>query len=396
MPLSNTRIAPNALSKNSLLVSLWAIRAPPIEYIVPALGISRNSITLWTGSDGDGKTFLAQAMTVAIARGDEFLGMTCQQSPVLYLDLENAAHTVQARFQAMTDEPTANMRIWGIWNEQQPPQAGSELLLTIAKEIKPVIVIDPFRYFHQAEENDSTAMSGVMQYLRACAAYGCAVILLHHPAKSEGSTGRGSSAIRGACDLAFLHTLDKESSLITLKVDKNRHGESRTITLRADFEDGRFEVSESPYLARRNDDLQRIEQIIARQPGITQNGIVKASGIPRKRVPGLIDEGRGTRWHSKPGPRNAKLYYVGQEMTGALVPTGAIGSDTTRNLAKSTNTHFTDSVQGTGVGLVPLVRRPLDDTSEPVTDPGAKTLPSCTKCGSYAIYRDGSCQTCEG
>jgi len=49
---------------------------PPVDYVVPALGISRNSITLWTGSDGDGKIFLAQAMTVAIARGDEFLGMT--------------------------------------------------------------------------------------------------------------------------------------------------------------------------------------------------------------------------------------------------------------------------------------------------------------------------------
>ena len=33
---------------------------PPIEYIVPALGIARNTIVLWTGADGDGKTFLVQ------------------------------------------------------------------------------------------------------------------------------------------------------------------------------------------------------------------------------------------------------------------------------------------------------------------------------------------------
>jgi RecA-family ATPase len=139
---------------------IFRMEIPPVEYIVPALGISRNSITLWTGPDGDGKTYLAQAMAIAIARGDEFLGMKCKQSPVLYLDLENAAHTVQSRLQILSNEECVqDLRVWGIWNEQQPPQAGSELLLTIAKETKPVIIADPFRYFHTAEENDSTEMA---------------------------------------------------------------------------------------------------------------------------------------------------------------------------------------------------------------------------------------------
>ena len=157
------------------------------------------------GADGDGKTYLAQAMAIAVSRGDAFLGMACLQSPVLYLDLENPAYVVQDRLQPMTSEESIpKLRIWGIWNEQQPPQYGSELLLTIAKETQPLIIIDPFRYFHNAKENDSDEMSAVMQYLRACARYGGAVVVMHHPAKTEGSTGRGSTAIRGACDLAFL------------------------------------------------------------------------------------------------------------------------------------------------------------------------------------------------
>jgi hypothetical protein len=48
------------------------MKFPPVEYIVPALGIARNTITLWTGADGDGKTYLAQAMAIAVARGDAF------------------------------------------------------------------------------------------------------------------------------------------------------------------------------------------------------------------------------------------------------------------------------------------------------------------------------------
>src|SRR5215472_3284794 len=71
---------------------ILTIEIPPIEYVVPALGISRNTITLWTGADGEGKTYLAQHMAVAVANGSNFLEMACQKSPVLYIDLENPAY----------------------------------------------------------------------------------------------------------------------------------------------------------------------------------------------------------------------------------------------------------------------------------------------------------------
>ncbi len=288
------------------------LEIPPVEYIVPALGIARNSITLWTGPDGDGKTYVAQVMALAVARGDLFLGMRCQRAHTLYLDLENAAYVVQDRLNTVVadGQQLADLKVWGIWCEQQPPQAGSDLLLNIAKEAKPLIIIDPFRYFHNAEENDSTEMTGVMQYLRACAAYGAAVVLLHHPAKHEGSTGRGSSAIRGACDLALLHSLDKESGLLTLKVDKNRNGASRSITLRADFEAGQFEVTEAPYIAQRNAEYARLERIIGDEPGLTQNGIIKKFGGMTARCCRLLQEGIGTRWVKRDGPNKSKRFYV--------------------------------------------------------------------------------------
>jgi hypothetical protein len=425
----------------------------PVEYLVPALGVARNTITLWTAPDGDGKTYVAQTMSAAIAIGGEFLGMVCQQSPVLYLDLENPAYTVQARMQAIaeasnfgsnwyqgsslkqnqqlspsvsidtnglrptlapigarvpaigsprsTSGPTGpnvaesvsigtdsgndldqlvrntNFKVWGIWNEQQPPAFGSELLLTIAKEIKPVIVIDPFRYWHNAEENDSTAMKAVMQYCRALSRYGCAVILLHHPSKTEGSTGRGSSVIRGACDLALLHSLDKESGLITLKVDKNRHGQSRTITIRADFESGKFELAESPYIAQRKEELAKIEEVIKAQPGITQNGIAKQCGIRKGRLPRLLEEGRGTLWSVQSGANRSKLFYP---LSGSSVVREPLGTS--------------DTTGESGGVVVPVVRRLIGGTTVPPTDPG-KSLPSCLNCGSFFLHSDGSCETCD-
>lgn len=354
---------------------IFSLEIPPIEYIVPALGIARNTITLWTGSDGDGKTFLAQAMAVAVARGAVFLGMNCQRCPALYLDLENAAYMVQDRLTSLVaDEPVTTLRVWGIWNEQQPPQAGSDLLLTIAKETKPLIVIDPFRYFHKAEENDSTEMSGIMQYLRACAAYGSAVVLLHHPAKAEGSTGRGSSAIRGACDLAFLHSLDKEGGLITLKVDKNRNGESRTITIRADFEQGGFELADSPLVTRRNEELAQLEQIIRDHPGITQNGILEKCGGRKCRIGRLLKEGTGSKWVTQPGAKRSTMYYARD-----CFPVVGTGGNH-RNLSSSTS--------DTGSRDPARVSENSDN----------KAMSNCSTCGGFAIYREASgkiaCMSC--
>jgi predicted ATP-dependent serine protease len=262
-------------------------------------------------------------MAVAVARGDMFLGMRCQKATVLYIDLENPACAVQERMQALIveDSSVPGLKIWGQWNEPAPPQAGSDLLLTISKETPSLLIIDPLRYFHGAEENDSTEMARVMQYLRALAANGCATVLLHHPAKSENSTGRGSSVIRGACDLAFLHSLDKESGLITLKVDKNRFGPSRTFTIRADFEEGTFEIADAPYVTRRNDELRKIEDIIATEPGISQNGIFKKAGGNRNRLLRLLKEGLSQdRWVQEDGKYGAKTYSLYRSTDKPLYP----------------------------------------------------------------------------
>ena len=391
---------------------------PPVEYLVPALGIARNTITLWTGADGDGKTYLAQMMALAVSRGDTFLGMPCGQAPVLYVDLENPGYVIQDRMQTLVADGTspAALRFWGTWLEidQQPPQAGSELLLTICKETRPLFIVDPFRYFHQAEENDSTAMSGVMQYLRACAAHGCAVVILHHPAKAEGSTGRGSSAIRGACDLAFLHTLDRESGLITLKVDKNRLGASRTITVRADFEEGKFELAEAPYITRRNDELDRLEQVIKDNPGITQNAISKQSGMMKSRLVRLLKEGTGIRWRTENGRHGATCYFASntakslfsKDRTSLDVEKSAIStscsatcSELPKSLFPKDGTARTGTPKPTSEQTCSPVLSPLGENREQVCEGAPGKLSSCPHCGSFAIYlqadRKHACMTCE-
>jgi len=277
---------------------------PPVEYLVDGM-ISRKTITLWTGSDGAGKTFLMQSMAVAVAVGGQFLGRVCRRAPVLYLDYENPAFAVRSRLEVIAQGPIPDLGVWGTWLEQQPPQIGNELLLTIAKDSQPLIIVDPFRNSHGAEENDSTEMTAVMQNLRYCAAAGCAVIILHHPAKTDGSTGRGSSAIKGAVDVAYLQELSPETGLITLRSTKNRFGEPIIMTIRPDFEGGRFQVCDSPEFTKKRDDMLTLRKIIEACPGVSGRAIRKQWSGTTQRLLELLRTGVGTHWDSAPGSNNS-------------------------------------------------------------------------------------------
>jgi hypothetical protein len=307
---------------------------PPVEWLVSGM-IARRTITLWTGTDGTAKTFLAQKLGIAVATGGEFLGRHCRLAQVLYLDYENPVFAVKERLELIAGEALMlNFRVWGTWLEQQPPLIGNELLLSIAKETQPLMIFDPFRYAHGADENDSTEMMAVMQQLRYCAACGAAVIVLHHPAKQEGSTGRGSSVIRGAVDVAFQQELSEETDLITLRCVKNRFGERWMETIKPDFDLGTFEVTESAERSRWRADVQTLREIIEKTPGINQNGIYKQAHINKGRLLSLLRQQENILWYSekggvsrqffplgpKRGPSPGPMDQAGEAGVGPLVP----------------------------------------------------------------------------
>ena len=176
-------------------------------------------------------------MSGAVAQGQSFLGMSCQQCPVLYLDLENPGYVAQGRIRAMLGQQRVpQLRVWGTWGEVQPPQFGNPQLLRICKETQPLVIVDPFRYFHDADEDPSTAMAPVMKYLRACAVV---VVPL-----SFSITLPRPRIVRAADHLQFEQraiwrsciSLTRKASIITLRVDKNRHGERRDFRIKADLE----------------------------------------------------------------------------------------------------------------------------------------------------------------
>ncbi|HKR86457.1 MAG TPA: AAA family ATPase [Terriglobales bacterium] len=144
--------------------SIQTMGIPDVDFIVPGI-ISRGSLTMWAGVPGAAKSYLILRLAIAAATGGEFLGRVCKKCPVLILDYENPAHEVRKRLDLMAGERIIpDLHIWGIWNEQDPPRIGSELLMSIAAE-SPLMIFDPFRNAHGCDENDSTEMTSIMQHL---------------------------------------------------------------------------------------------------------------------------------------------------------------------------------------------------------------------------------------
>lgn len=388
---------------------IMTMEIPPVEWLVEGM-IARTTITLWAGADGVAKSFLAQKMATAVATGGTFLGRSCQPRPVLYLDYENPSFAVRERLDIMAGGPIANLKIWGTWLTQQPPQIGNELLFAIAKETKPLIIIDPFLYAHVADENSSTEMAGVMHCLRDYAAAGGAVVIIHHTAKAEGSTGRGSSAIKGASDVAFLQEMGDESGFITLRFAKNRFGIKPVITIRPDFESGHFVVINSPHFTKRSEEQQTLRRIIEEEPGQAQNAIHKKSGMNKSRCVELLRAGNGTLWEERKNGQSLRYFPRFQPVPEAenfnapqnrFRTAEQVGTGNQQDLEKVKDKLF--SIERTGQKQVVPVPKfsPLigENKEQPTTEPQPEALTSCRMCGSFAIFKTAEgkvvCRTCE-
>jgi hypothetical protein len=379
----------------------------PVQYLVPGM-ISRGSVTMWAGPPGAAKTYLALRLAVAVASGGEFLGRRCQKCPVLILDYENPAHEIRSRLDLITRETLVpDLHVWGIFHDQQPPRIGSELLLSIAHEEKPLILFDPFRNAHGCDENSSGEMAGILEQLVYMKSRDAAVIFLHHVAKTEGSSSRGSSAIDGAVDVALLQTMDSESGLIELKTTKNRFGEAYRICIRPDFDEGRFEVTASPEFTKRTADSEKLRQVISEAPGLSQNAIWKKSGMMKARFVALLKQGNGTLWREE--KEGSSLRYFPPVLKGKNL-TPPIEQFSEREQVKN---RYHQATENTGDKLFSEERtaeKPVDlfyvsppfrgeQENNPSQKPNGKTLESCKACGSFAVYHDAAgvtiCQTCE-
>jgi hypothetical protein len=268
----------------------------PEAWIVPGL-ILKGGITVLAGAPGEGKTWQALAIGRAVAFGSEYLGRQCEQAEVRVLDFENPQSVMQSRWQTIFAGPVkGHVTLWAPWSGMGTvPMLGDSRLTQFAQPGR-LLIVDTFSNLHDAkDENSAAEMAPILRQLRALANRGCAILLLHHRGKNELSRYRGSSAIAGGCDIAC-SLLKDESGLLTLDVFKSRATAEFKLTFRPDYELGRFNVADSPAATGRRDDVTAIAELIAGEPGMSQNRLIEKLGMRRQRATELLHDNMGKLW----------------------------------------------------------------------------------------------------
>ena len=195
--------------------------AQPTEWLVDGI-VPYPGVAILQGDPGIGKTWLGLSMMLSVARGLKWLQQFhTRQGVVLAILGEEWAGAVQERMQmlaramgimeTMSEQPVHYVMNQEVLLHKEESREMNPKLHRLIERIQPtLIVFDPFLLTHHAEENDNSAMRGVMRLLDECAKIpekGASVLVCHHVNKPKDREfasiqyrARGASAIVGHVD----------------------------------------------------------------------------------------------------------------------------------------------------------------------------------------------------
>lgn len=181
-----------------------------INWVIDKL-LPEQSITLFHGRGGVGKTWLSLILGDAVSQGKPFMGLTTKKVPVYYIDFENPLPVLVERIKKLGIE---EINFWHNQTDPKPPKIDT-LDWEVYKKLPPgLIIIDTLRAFQNMDENDSRHMALVMARLKELRELGFTILLLHHTPKGNERIYKGSTAILDLSDQVLsLHRVDNSDSV---------------------------------------------------------------------------------------------------------------------------------------------------------------------------------------
>ena len=217
---------------------------PPLEYLVDGL-ITKGSLNILYGAPGTMKSMLALDMGVCVAMGKTWLQGTPNaiapvpketiKGNVLWIDLDNGSRRTLDRAKAISkghETPKdAGLLFYSMpdpWFNASLDDHVDDLRRRIKWESIDLLIIDNLSRIRGNIDENSADMDKIMGAFRKLIdATGCAVIIIHHVNKSDGSTRkgdrlRGHSSIEGALDLALQIHREERAEEVTIISTKTR------------------------------------------------------------------------------------------------------------------------------------------------------------------------------
>lgn len=195
--------------------------------LAPALidGILRQGHKmLIAGPSKAGKSFLQIELCIAIAEGRKWLGRSCAQGRVLYVNLEldrsSCLHRFKDAYMALRWQPKnlSNIDIWNLRGKSVPmDKLAPKLIRRAQKKDYAAIIIDPIYKVITGDENSAEQMAKFCnQFDKICTELGCATIYCHH--HSKGSQGGKRAMDRASGSGVFARDPDAQLDMIELTV----------------------------------------------------------------------------------------------------------------------------------------------------------------------------------
>lgn len=179
---------------------------------------------LIAGPSKAGKSFLQIELCISIAEGRPWLGRSCTQGRILYVNLELDRASCLHRFRDVYEalgwpaENLQNIDIWNLRGRSVPmDKLAPKLIRRAQKKNYIAVVIDPIYKVITGDENSADQMAKFCnQFDRVCTELGCAVIYCHH--HSKGAQGGKRAMDRASGSGVFARDPDALLDLIGLDI----------------------------------------------------------------------------------------------------------------------------------------------------------------------------------
>lgn len=281
---------PLLLTVNELLAL-----APP-RWLLGTLLVA-NSLAVLFGPPGSGKSFLALDLALSFASGTAGVATPKEPGSVIYISAEGSAgmgNRVRA-WQIAKETDAANIYFCPepvqLMEADEVDNFLAEVQTTLPTSPKLVVVDTLARCMSGGDENSSRDMGRMINGAdRIRRELGATVLLVHHTAKANRGTERGSSALRGAANTMLC--LNETNRTLYLSCEKQKDAEPfGDLTLRLDpislGSDGTTScIVEHITSPTANSGLNKIETLVLAflseqgTAGTCPKQIIQATGIP--------------------------------------------------------------------------------------------------------------------
>lgn len=182
---------------------------------------------LLAGPSKAGKSYALIELCCSIAEGWPWLGFSCAQGKVMYVNLEldraSCLHRFRDVYEALGQPPKhlGSIDIWNLRGRSVPMDKLAPKLIRRAKKKDYIaIVIDPIYKVITGDENSANQMADFCnQFDKVCTELGCAVIYCHH--HSKGSQGNKRSMDRASGSGVFARDPDALLDIIELPIGED-------------------------------------------------------------------------------------------------------------------------------------------------------------------------------